>query len=106
MKKAVLLLLSFVVFHLNAQNQKELITLSSDSTSHCLSLCLSTLQPADNLLIFVSDACGATIFLDNKRRFSGNYEKLIDLSAACPGYCTIRITQDNERFEYRVERHP
>lgn len=99
-------MLSFLAVQLNAQQQRELITLSADTANHTLSLCLSTLQTTENLLIVVSDSSGETIFLDNKRRFMGHYEKQIDLSAACPGYCTVRITKDEERFEYRVERQP
>jgi hypothetical protein len=105
MKYIFLLLLNVFILSANAQKKTGAIHVSTDA-GKVLALSLNTLAPSESLLIVVTDQNGETIFLDNKKHFSGFYEKKIDLGAACPGICTLRITNDDERYEYKVEHHP
>lgn len=106
MKYLCSILLVLFLVQTKAQQNTEAIVVTTHPEQKKFELSFTAKNMSDNLLVVVSDNSGETIFLDNKKHFKGIYQKKIDLSAACPGICLVRITNDTERYEYQVERLP
>lgn len=106
MKVILLLLLLDGSFCLQSQTLDKTLSITQNQDSLSVSIKFLQESVAENLLIVISDTNGSTIFLDNKKNYSGHYNRSVDLSSACPGFCTIRISTEVERYEYKVKRRP
>ncbi|MDF2451309.1 MAG: hypothetical protein K0S26_813 [Bacteroidota bacterium] len=55
-------------------------------------------KPIHNLLVFVTDSAGQTIFLESIYNYKGVYNKYIDLPNHSKGQFTIHVNKDDERI--------
>ncbi len=78
------------------------LLVSSSSNDSLLTLNYEPLGMVNNLLVQINDSGGRTIFIDNKYRFSGNYQAVYDVSLWKADVVYVQLIADEKHFNKRV----
>lgn len=104
-----IILLLFMLFlagiNLQAQTNKVIprnLKIVNDSINSKVEIDFKTDWEIDNVLIFIVDPKGNTVFLENKYRFTGKYSKIVDLAAAGKGDFSMTIICDDEEVKRKL----
>jgi hypothetical protein len=74
--------------------------ISDDPLKNKMNIDFEIVQPVYNLLVIVHDSTGKTIFLENRYRFTGKYQREVELINK--GTFFLQIVRDEERFNKTV----
>ncbi|MBI2722049.1 MAG: hypothetical protein HYX39_07735 [Bacteroidetes bacterium] len=106
---AKILLLYFILLftgiNLRAQAYKVIppnIKIINDSIDSKVKIDFKTDWEIDNVLVFITDPKGNTVFLENKYRFTGKYTKNVDLTPAGKGDFLLTIICDDEEVKRKL----
>lgn len=108
-KPAKILLLIFIFLltgiNLQAQTYKVIprnLKIINDSINSKVEIDFKTDWEIDNVLVFITDPKGNTVFLENKSRFNGKYSKIVDLVSAGNGDFSLTIICDDEEVKRKL----
>jgi hypothetical protein len=79
--------------------------LYADSTNRMLTVAFKCPSEIYNVLVLLTDAKGNTIFLENKQRFKGEYQRTVDLKGSAPGIFELQVINDEERITQSLSIH-
>lgn len=103
--KFILLFISFAILS-KAQNATigtDQIKIESDSILNLITIDFNVQDIVANLLVYLVDSDGHTVFLDNKYNFSGIYKKSIDMKNQGKGFYLIEVSEDSKHFSRKIE---
>lgn len=104
----ILLLFSILLLtgiNLQAQAYKVIpsnLKIINDSINSKIEIDFKTDWEIDNVLVFITDPNGNTVFLENKYRFTGKYTKNVDLVSAGKGDFLLTIICDDEEVKRKL----
>lgn len=85
------------------------ITAANDLRVYCSnndSIIAINYRPAGivyNLLVQISDSGGRTVFLENKHKFSGNYQCIYNANLWKGDFLYVQLIADDKRFNKKIE---
>ncbi|MES2590257.1 MAG: T9SS type A sorting domain-containing protein [Bacteroidota bacterium] len=85
------------------QSDGNAIKIYSDSSHQNIQIDYEPQGMVYNLLVQVSDSSGRTIFLDNRYKFSGSYQKSFDMKNQKKGIYFVQIIGDDKHINKKIE---
>ncbi len=106
LRQYFLFIFLFFTIYLSAQDSHKAnpteLSILTDSNIGKIDLQFKNDNEVQNLLVFITDSAGHTVFLENLYRFKGLYKKTIDLKETGKGSYTLKVIKDEERINRKI----